>query len=193
MCAVRAVNGAAGADIARPEAVMIGSADNATLSSTSDRNTSDPSVISIGASNAVIQPTPTPRVNPIRFMEKVGLAAHFRALDDAHNYHAMVCSPGHNRPLTNDTFERAATWPGFDLHLGSPWLDVEPVSDVRQAKVTTSRGDFTFDFLVLTTGSFALVLADGAGMAVFSRATNADGRCPICRRRMRDAIVWNLA
>jgi len=93
-----------------------------------------------------------PRVNPIRFMEKVGLAARYPALDDADKYRAMACFLGHNQPPTNDTFERAAAWPGFDLHLGSPWLDVEVVDDGQRVKVSTPNGDHTFDFVVLSTG-----------------------------------------
>jgi cation diffusion facilitator CzcD-associated flavoprotein CzcO len=106
----------------------------------------------VAAAEVFIRRKDLPRVNPIRFMEKVGLAARYPALEDADKYRAMACFLGHNQPPTNDTFERAAAWPGFDLHLGSPWLDVEPVSDGRQAKVTTPKGDFTFDFLVLSTG-----------------------------------------
>ena len=106
----------------------------------------------VAAAEVFIRRKDLPRVNPIRFMEKVGLAARYPALDDADKYCAMACFLGHNQPPTNDTFERAATWPGFDLHLGSPWLDVEPVNDGRQAKVTTPKGEFTFDFLVLSTG-----------------------------------------
>jgi cation diffusion facilitator CzcD-associated flavoprotein CzcO len=93
-----------------------------------------------------------PRVNPIRFMEKVGLAARFPALGDADKYRAMACFLGHNQPPTNDTFARAAAWPGFDLHLGSPWLDVEAIDDGARVKVTTPRGEHVFDFVVLSTG-----------------------------------------
>ena len=106
----------------------------------------------VAAAEVFIRRKELPRVNPIRFMEKVGLAARYPALDDADKYRAMACFLGHNQPPTNDTFERAAAWPGFDLHLGSPWLDVAPVNDGTQAKVTTPKGDFIFDFLVLSTG-----------------------------------------
>lgn len=106
----------------------------------------------VAAAEVFIRRKVLPRVNPIRFMERVGLAARYPALDDADKYRAMACFLGHNQPPTNDTFERAASWPGFNLHLGSPWLDVEAVNDGAQVKVTTPTGTHVFDFVVLSTG-----------------------------------------
>jgi cation diffusion facilitator CzcD-associated flavoprotein CzcO len=91
-----------------------------------------------------------PRINPIRFMEQVGFTGRYPALDDAEKYAVMASFLGHNQPPTNDTFGRAAAWPGFELHLGAPWLSVEQVGDA--AKVTTPQGTHEFDFLVLSTG-----------------------------------------
>ena len=106
----------------------------------------------VAAAQVFIRRKELPRINPIRFMERVGLAARYPALEDADKYRAMACFLGHNQPPTNDTFNRAAAWPGFDLHLGSPWLAVEAVSDGRQVKVTTPQGEHVFDFVVLSTG-----------------------------------------
>ena len=91
-----------------------------------------------------------PRINPIRYMERVGFSGRFPALGDADKHRAMVAFLGHNQPPTNDTFNRAAAWPGFRLHLGAPWLAVEPHG--AGARVTTPQGTFDFDFLVLSTG-----------------------------------------
>jgi hypothetical protein len=91
-----------------------------------------------------------PRINPIRFMERVGFGGRFPALTDAEKYRVMDAFLGHNQPPTNDTFNRASAWPGFRLHLGAPWLGVEQVGD--GAKVVTPQGTFEFDFLVLSTG-----------------------------------------
>ncbi|MES2020150.1 NAD(P)/FAD-dependent oxidoreductase [uncultured Bradyrhizobium sp.] len=91
-----------------------------------------------------------PTVNPIRFMETSGLIARFPALPDAVKYRMMVSFFERNQPPTNDTFERAAAWPGFHLHLESPWLDVEDTE--AGVVVTTPKGKETFDFLVLSTG-----------------------------------------
>jgi cation diffusion facilitator CzcD-associated flavoprotein CzcO len=91
-----------------------------------------------------------PRINPIRFMERVGFTGRYPALDDDAKYRVMSCFLGHNQPPTNDTFERAAAWPGFALHLGSPWRSVE--RHEGGARVTTPQGAHQFDFLVLSTG-----------------------------------------
>jgi hypothetical protein len=91
-----------------------------------------------------------PRINPIRQMEVSGMIEHFPALSDADKYAAIAHFFKHNQPPTNDTFERAASWPGFNVHLGAPWLDVEAVGE--GALVTTPQGKFTFDFLIISTG-----------------------------------------
>lgn len=91
-----------------------------------------------------------PRINPIRFMEKVGFTARYPALDDQTKYRVMASFLAHNQPPTNDTFQRAAAWPGFALHMGSPWIDV--AQEEGQVRVTTPKGTYLFDFVVLSTG-----------------------------------------
>lgn len=91
-----------------------------------------------------------PAVNPIRQMEVSGLIERFHALADADKYAVISHFCQYNQPPTNDTFERSAAWPGFRLHLGSPWLDVEPEGE--GAAVTTPQGRFAFDFLIISTG-----------------------------------------
>lgn len=91
-----------------------------------------------------------PRINPIRFMEKVGFTARYPATDDATKYRVMASFLGHNQPPTNDTFQRAAAWPGFALHLGSPWTDV--AEEDGKVRVTTPKGKHIFDFVILSTG-----------------------------------------
>lgn len=91
-----------------------------------------------------------PRINPIRQMEGSGLIERFHALPDADKYAVIAHFFKHNQPPTNDTFERAASWPGFNLHLGAPWLNVETKGE--GATVTTPQGEFTFDFLIISTG-----------------------------------------
>jgi cation diffusion facilitator CzcD-associated flavoprotein CzcO len=91
-----------------------------------------------------------PRINPIRFMERVGFTARYPALDDATKYAAMDAFLGHNQPPTNDTFDRAAAWPGFALHLGAPWLAVAEHEGL--VRVTTPQGHHDFDFVVVSTG-----------------------------------------
>ncbi|MBP3039221.1 NAD(P)/FAD-dependent oxidoreductase [Bacillaceae bacterium Marseille-Q3522] len=91
-----------------------------------------------------------PRINPIRQMEFSGMIEHFHALPDADKYAVMAHFFKHNQPPTNDTFGRASSRPGFHLHLGSPWLDVEATDKI--AVVTTLKGKFVFDFLIISTG-----------------------------------------
>jgi FAD-dependent urate hydroxylase len=90
------------------------------------------------------------RINPIRQMEGSGLIERFQVLSDENKYKVMSHFFRHSQPPTNDTFERASSWPGFKLHLGSPWLDVEATSE--GAVITTPHGKFTYDFLIISTG-----------------------------------------
>lgn len=91
-----------------------------------------------------------PRINPIRFMEQVGFTGRYPALGDADKYAVMTSFLGHNQPPTNDTFARAAAWPGFALHLGAPWLSVTQKKD--GVHITTPVGDHDVDFVILSTG-----------------------------------------
>ncbi|MFC0204056.1 FAD/NAD(P)-binding protein [Novosphingobium soli] len=104
----------------------------------------------VAAAEVFMRRRALPRVNPIRFMERVGFTARYPALDDATKYAAMEAFLGHNQPPTNDTFERAAAWPGFALHLGAPWLDV--AEHDGRVRVTTPQGLHDFDFVVVSTG-----------------------------------------
>lgn len=91
-----------------------------------------------------------PRINPIRQMEGSGMIERFHALPDADKYAVMLHFFKHNQPPTNDTFERASSWPGFHLHVGAPWLSVE--TNGERASVKTPQGTFSFDFLIVSTG-----------------------------------------
>lgn len=91
-----------------------------------------------------------PRVNPIRFMEGSGLTGRFTGLDDAGKYEVMESFFRRNQPPTNDTFGRASSFPGFELHLGEPWDSVREEGDA--VIVETPKGAYPFDFLILSTG-----------------------------------------
>jgi hypothetical protein len=106
--------------------------------------------IGVATAHVFIRRPVLPRINPIRFMEQVGFTGRYPALDDADKYAVMASFLGHNQPPTNDTFDRAAAWPGFSLHLGAPWLAVEQTDGA--VRVTTPQGCHDFDFLVLSTG-----------------------------------------
>ena len=106
--------------------------------------------LGVGEAHVFVRRSELPKVNPIRFMEQSGIIGRFTALDDAAKYRVMASFFQRNQPPTNDTFARAAAWPGFRLHLGAPWLSVEETGD--GVEVDTPQGRFSFDFLVLSTG-----------------------------------------
>jgi FAD-dependent urate hydroxylase len=108
--------------------------------------------LSLGVAEAhvFVRRNKLPQVNPIRFLERWGLAPRFASFDDASKYKMMAAFFHHNQPPTNDTFTRAAAWPGFSLHLGAPWLSVKETPS--GVEVTTPKGTHELDFLVLSTG-----------------------------------------
>ncbi len=91
-----------------------------------------------------------PTVNPIRFMEQNGVIPRYAVMRDAEKYAFMASFFHRNQPPTNDMFERAAAYPGFNLHLGCGWEAVSVDGDM--VKVKTEKGIYHFDFLVLSTG-----------------------------------------
>ncbi|UOQ83364.1 NAD(P)-binding domain-containing protein [Gracilibacillus salinarum] len=91
-----------------------------------------------------------PRINPIRQMEGSGMIDRFHTFTDAQKYQVMAHFFTHNQPPTNDTFKKASVWPGFSLHTGEPWLAVEEDGD--GVTVSTGKRDYTFDFLIISTG-----------------------------------------
>jgi len=104
----------------------------------------------VGTVDVFIRRPALPQVNPIRFMEAAGFSRHFANFDDAAKYAVIDSFLERNQPPTNDTFSRAAAYPGFSLHVGSPWLKVE--DGAGGVTVTTPKGQFEFDFLILSTG-----------------------------------------
>jgi cation diffusion facilitator CzcD-associated flavoprotein CzcO len=92
-----------------------------------------------------------PTVNPIRYMEAAGVSRHFADLADAEKYAVIDSFFKRNQPPTNDTFQRAAAYPGFALHVGTPWLKVAERCD--GVVLTTPKGELEYDFLVLSTGT----------------------------------------
>jgi len=104
----------------------------------------------VGLMHVFVRREALPSVNPIRFMEASGFSRHFAQFDDADKYAVIDSFLDRNQPPTNDTFTRAAAYPGFALHLGSPWLKVEDTA--HGVVVTTPKGRFDYDFLILSTG-----------------------------------------
>ena len=104
----------------------------------------------VAQAHVFIRKPELPRVNPIRFMENAGFLGHFADLDDATKYDVITHFLALNQPPTNDTFDRAAAYPGFALHTGEPWDAVRVVDD--GIEIITPKSRYIFDFLVLSTG-----------------------------------------
>ncbi len=74
----------------------------------------------VAEAHVFIRKPALPRVNPIRYMENAGFLGHFADLPDPVKYAAIDHFLSYNQPPTNDTFSRAAGYPGFTLHPGEP-------------------------------------------------------------------------
>ena len=92
-----------------------------------------------------------PNVNPYRWAEFVGFLKHHADLPDADRWRFIrkIIDIGQLPP--SDTFKRATSLPGFHLHGDSPWLEARAVNG--QALVTTPHGAFTFDRLIVGSGT----------------------------------------
>ena len=90
------------------------------------------------------------RINPMRILEQSGLIERYYALEDDEKYAAMAHFFKFNQPPTNDTFNRANAWEGFEVHLDSPWLEVKETEE--GAFIRTPHQTFIFDYLVISTG-----------------------------------------
>ncbi|MEO0607847.1 MAG: NAD(P)/FAD-dependent oxidoreductase [Pseudomonadota bacterium] len=106
--------------------------------------------VGVGSVDVFCRRTEIPKVNPIRFMEQSGVVPRYCDLDDPLKYQVISSFIKRAQPPTNDTFSRSAAWPNFSLHLGAPWDQVRETD--RGVEVTTPKGTFVFDYLVLSTG-----------------------------------------
>lgn len=104
----------------------------------------------VGSVDLFMRRAEIPSVNPIRFMEQTGVIPRYPDLEDALKYNVMSAFIDRAQPPTNDTFQRAASWPNFTLHLGAPWNSVKE-SD-QNVRIETPKGAFNFDYLILSTG-----------------------------------------
>lgn len=104
----------------------------------------------VASAKVFIRKPDLPRINPIRFMENAGFLGHFADLGDAAKYDVISHFLALNQPPTNDTFSRAAAYPGFALHTGEPWNAARATEN--GVEITTPKTTYNFDFLVLSTG-----------------------------------------
>ncbi|NTX33872.1 NAD(P)/FAD-dependent oxidoreductase [Myxococcus sp. CA033] len=92
-----------------------------------------------------------PTVNPYRWAEFVGFLKHHADLPDADKWRFIhrIFEMGQLPPA--DTYRRARAYPQFHLHAESPWVGAEEVDG--QVRVTTPRGHYTFDKLIVGSGT----------------------------------------
>lgn len=89
-------------------------------------------------------------VNPYRWAEFTGFLKHHADLDDGQKWKFIVQFLKMGQLPPADTLARAQRHPGFSLHPGSPWKEVQAAG--HKVRVTTQKGVFDFDFLVIGTG-----------------------------------------
>jgi len=89
-------------------------------------------------------------VNPYRWAEFVGFLKHHSDLDDAQKWKFIRQFVQMGQLPPADTLARARSHKGFSLHPGSPWTAVTATGDT--VTVTTPKGSFEFDYLILGTG-----------------------------------------
>ncbi len=92
-----------------------------------------------------------PRVNPHRFLETGGVMTHFPALSDDIRWRVARFFRASDQPPPLRAFTTALAMPGFRLHAATPWTAVRLEADA--VSVTTPKGDFVFDHLILATGA----------------------------------------
>jgi FAD-dependent urate hydroxylase len=92
-----------------------------------------------------------PTVNSYRWAEFVGFLKHHGDLPDADRWRFIrrILEMGQLPP--HDTYHRARAFPNFHLHAESPWQDVR--AEGGTARVTTPQGTYTFDKLIVGSGT----------------------------------------
>jgi cation diffusion facilitator CzcD-associated flavoprotein CzcO len=80
----------------------------------------------------------------------LGTRENFHRRSDADRWQLKVAAARAGRSCTLESVHRAAAFPGFRVHLASPWQRATVVG--RQIHAWTPRGRHTFDFVIAGTG-----------------------------------------
>lgn len=91
-----------------------------------------------------------PQENPRRWMESSGFLASFGAFSDELKWRYMHRLYTIGQPPPLPTFERAAAFPSFRMHAGTPWDECQTKNDTIE--VRSGDRTFEFDFIVVGTG-----------------------------------------
>jgi hypothetical protein len=98
-----------------------------------------------------------PRVNPFRWMEQSGFLGQLYAMPDALRWRFMQHIFALNQPPPQESWNRVASDPRFEIHMGSPVLAAR--EEAGEVVVTTPRGEHRADHVIIGTGtSFDLAL-----------------------------------
>jgi cation diffusion facilitator CzcD-associated flavoprotein CzcO len=90
-------------------------------------------------------------VQPYRWLTFSGFLRHLHQMPDTWRWRFMAHIMGLREAFPQDTWNRAARFPGFRMHVGRPWTGATTTPDGRVA-IETPRGPFLADFLVCGTG-----------------------------------------
>ena len=89
-------------------------------------------------------------VQPYRWLTFRGFLNHISEMDDAWRWRFMSHILGLREGFPQDTYDRCARHPTFEIVSDAPWTDLSVVASV--VKITTPRGAFEADFIIAGTG-----------------------------------------
>ncbi|WP_458096415.1 SidA/IucD/PvdA family monooxygenase [Roseomonas sp. WA12] len=92
-----------------------------------------------------------PRVNPFRWMEQSGFLGQLYAMPDALRWRFMQHIFALNQPPPQESWNRVAEDPRFDLHMASPVTAVREEGD--ELVVTTPHAEHRTDHVIVGTGT----------------------------------------
>ncbi|MBI0535355.1 NAD(P)/FAD-dependent oxidoreductase [Roseomonas sp. KE2513] len=107
-----------------------------------------------------------PRVNPFRWMEQSGFLGQLYAMPDATRWRFMRHIFALNQPPPQESWNRVAADPRYDLHMASPVLAVR--EEGGEVVVTTPRAEHRADHVIVGTGT-AFDLSLRPELAPFAR------------------------
>jgi cation diffusion facilitator CzcD-associated flavoprotein CzcO len=90
-------------------------------------------------------------VQPYRWLTFAGFLEALHAVPDAWRWRFMADVLGMREAFPQDTWDRAARFGNFRMHVGRPWQGAQETHDGRVA-IRTSQGPFIADYLICGTG-----------------------------------------
>ena len=91
-----------------------------------------------------------PAVSYYRWMDFSGFLEHFANLDDERKWEMMSVVFRDSAPPPKESIARVQAFKNVHIHLGAPWESARATS--AGVEITTPKGRFEFDFLLVGTG-----------------------------------------